>query len=153
MICRAHIAAVGTALLLGGGACLPAMVCAPAMAQQLSSFEIAARARGTPDIPGLNIVWITPWGEREDANLWHNIVVHQSEGPAGSALANAQAQAATPDKRGASIWIETDGTVSPSSALHKASKILQDHFERVGAVEVKSFISQWAGGRQAVSVG
>ncbi|RTL50245.1 MAG: N-acetylmuramoyl-L-alanine amidase [Bradyrhizobiaceae bacterium] len=82
-----------------------------AAAQELSSFEIAARSRGTPDIPGLNIVWITPWGDREDANLWHNIVVHQSEGPAGSALANAMAQALKPDKRGASIWVETDGTV------------------------------------------
>ncbi len=84
----------------------------PATVQQpLSSFEIAARSRGTPDFPGLNIVWITPWGDREDANLWHNIIVHQSEGPAGSALANAQAQAAKPGKRGASIWVETDGTV------------------------------------------
>ena len=35
------------------------------------------------------------------------------------------------------LEIDTDGTVSPSSALHKASKILQDHFEKVGAVEVK----------------
>lgn len=86
---------------------------APASAQEqpLSSFESAARSRGTPDFPGLNIVWITPWGDREDANLWHNIVVHQSEGPAGSAYANARAQAARPGKRGASIWVETDGTV------------------------------------------
>ena len=37
------------------------------------------------------------------------------------------------------LEIETDGTVSPSAALHKASKILQDHFEKVGAVEVKEF--------------
>ena len=35
--------------------------------------------------------------------------------------------------------IETDGTVSPSSALHKAAVILQDHFTKVGAVEVKTF--------------
>ncbi|MBY0382189.1 MAG: N-acetylmuramoyl-L-alanine amidase [Xanthobacteraceae bacterium] len=79
--------------------------------QPPSSFEIAARSRGTPDFPGLNIIWITPWGDREDANIWHNVVVHQSEGPAGSAYANALAQAARPGKRGASIWVETDGTV------------------------------------------
>ncbi|MDO8504826.1 MAG: DNA-directed RNA polymerase subunit alpha [Candidatus Liptonbacteria bacterium] len=34
------------------------------------------------------------------------------------------------------IEIETDGTVSPSSALHKATSILKDHFEKVAAVEV-----------------
>jgi hypothetical protein len=84
---------------------------AAAEEQRLSSFEVAARSRGTPDFPGLNIVWITPWGDRDDANLWHNVVVHQSEGPAGSAYANALAQAVRPQKRGASIWVETDGTV------------------------------------------
>lgn len=35
------------------------------------------------------------------------------------------------------LEIETDGTVSPSSALHKATSILKDHFEKVAAVEVK----------------
>lgn len=37
------------------------------------------------------------------------------------------------------LEITTDGTVSPSSALHKASNILKDHFEKVGMVEVKEF--------------
>ncbi len=37
------------------------------------------------------------------------------------------------------IEIGTNGTISPSSALHKASVILKDHFEKVGAVEVKEF--------------
>ena len=37
------------------------------------------------------------------------------------------------------LEIETDGTVSPSSALHKAANILKDHFDKVGAVEVKEF--------------
>src|SRR5262249_5970099 len=37
------------------------------------------------------------------------------------------------------LEIGTDGTISPSSALHKASKILQDHFDKVAAVEVKEF--------------
>jgi hypothetical protein len=80
-------------------------------APQLTSFEIAARAKGTPDIPGLNIVWLTPWGRLELAREWRNIVVHQSEGPAGSALANARRQQEKPDRRGAAIWVETDGTV------------------------------------------
>lgn len=35
--------------------------------------------------------------------------------------------------------IETDGTVSPSSALHKTASILKDHFEKIYAVEVKEF--------------
>lgn len=76
-----------------------------------SSFEIAARAKGTPDIPGLNIVWLVPWGRLELARDWHNIIVHQSEGPAGSALRCAQMQSERPDRRGATIWVETDGTV------------------------------------------
>jgi hypothetical protein len=105
MICRLSIAVLGTALLLGDP------FCPPAATQTLSDFEIAARSSGTPDFPGLNIVWLTPWGNREDANIWHNIVVHQSEGPAGSAYMNALAQQADPEKRGATIWVETDGTV------------------------------------------
>lgn len=35
------------------------------------------------------------------------------------------------------LTIETDGTITPSSALHKASNILKDHFEKVSAIEVK----------------
>jgi DNA-directed RNA polymerase subunit alpha len=37
------------------------------------------------------------------------------------------------------LEITTDGTVSPSSALHKASNILKDHFEKIAVVEVKEF--------------
>lgn len=37
------------------------------------------------------------------------------------------------------LEIGTNGTISPSSALHKASVILKDHFEKVGVVEVKEF--------------
>jgi len=37
------------------------------------------------------------------------------------------------------IEIDTDGTVSPSSALHKTANILKDHFDKVFAVEVKEF--------------
>ena len=87
------------------------ILCAPLAAQSLSSFEAAARARGTPDIPGLNMVWLTPWGDLRNAREWQNIIVHQSEGPAGSAWRNAVAQMEKPDRRGATIWVETDGTV------------------------------------------
>jgi len=37
------------------------------------------------------------------------------------------------------IEIETDGTISPSSALHKASIILKDHFEKISAIPVNEF--------------
>ncbi len=37
------------------------------------------------------------------------------------------------------LEVTTDGTLSPSSALHKAANILKDHFEKVGLVEVKEF--------------
>ena len=35
------------------------------------------------------------------------------------------------------IDVSTDGTVTPSSAMHKAANILKDHFEKVSALEVK----------------
>ncbi len=37
------------------------------------------------------------------------------------------------------LEVSTNGAISPSSALHKASSILKDHFEKVGVVEVKEF--------------
>jgi hypothetical protein len=83
----------------------------PVTAQTPSGFEIAARASGTPDIPGLNIVWLTPWGDLANAREWQNIIVHQTEGPPGSAYRNAAAQMERPDRRGATIFVETDGTV------------------------------------------
>jgi hypothetical protein len=60
-----------------------------------------ARASGTPQIPGLKIVWLSPWGEVAKANAWRNIIVHQTEGGAGSAKYGAMQQAKNP----------TDGTV------------------------------------------
>ncbi len=39
------------------------------------------------------------------------------------------------------IDIETDGSISPSSALHKCASILKDHFEKVYEVEVQDFDS------------
>ena len=35
------------------------------------------------------------------------------------------------------ISVTTDGSVTPSSALHKASNILKDHFEKISNIEVK----------------
>lgn len=35
------------------------------------------------------------------------------------------------------LEVTTDGTISPSSALHKAANILKDHFEKLALVEVK----------------
>ena len=86
-------------------------LCWPLAAQTPSSFEIAARSRGTPDIPGLNMVWLTPWGDLRLAREWRNIIVHQSEGAAGSAWRSAVAQMQRPNRRGVTIWVETDGTV------------------------------------------
>lgn len=37
------------------------------------------------------------------------------------------------------LEIETDGTISPSSAIHKSANILNDHFQKVSAVSVQEF--------------
>ena len=37
------------------------------------------------------------------------------------------------------LEIETDGTISPSSALHKAVNILADHFKKIGEIKVHEF--------------
>lgn len=36
------------------------------------------------------------------------------------------------------LFIETDGTITPSSALKKAVSILRDHFDKIAAIEVKN---------------
>jgi hypothetical protein len=82
----------------------------PASAQTPDLAAIA-RASGTPEIPGLKMVWLAPWGDPADANPWRNIIVHQTEGPAGSARYGAQEQAKNPTRRGVTVWVETDGTV------------------------------------------
>jgi hypothetical protein len=85
------------------------LVC-PAAAQ---TQDIAAIARlsGTPDIAGLKMVWLAPWGDVAKAHPWRNIIVHQTEGPAGSARGGAMEQANNPARRGVMVWVETDGTV------------------------------------------
>src|SRR6516164_8093798 len=70
-----------------------------------------ARVSGTPTIPGLKMVWLAPWGDIASAHAWHNIIVHQTEGPAGSAPLAALAQSKNPTRRGVTVWVETDGTV------------------------------------------
>ncbi len=41
--------------------------------------------------------------------------------------------------------IETDGTVSPSSALHKAASVLLDHFGKLGEIDVREIKSTASG--------
>ena len=83
-------------------------------------IAIAARQSGTPDIPGLKVVWLSPLGDPAKANEWHYILAHQTEGPAGSARNGAAEQAKNPTRRGVTIWVETDGTVywaTPETAI------------------------------------
>ena len=81
-----------------------------------ANFRALAMSAGEPVIPGLTIVYLHPLGDPADANRWQNIIVHQTEGPPGSAKSMAQAQAKNPTKRGVTIWVETDGTVYWSTA-------------------------------------
>ena len=83
---------------------------APTAATDAGLAEIA-RGSGTPDIPGLKMIWLAPWGDVSRAHSWRNIIVHQTEGPAGSARGGAEAQAKNPTRRGVTVWVETDGTV------------------------------------------
>lgn len=46
------------------------------------------------------------------------------------------------------LEVGTDGTISPSSALHKASNILKDHFEKVAVVEVQEFDAPKSGAHE-----
>src|SRR5438552_16801598 len=83
---------------------------APASAEAPDLAAIA-RSSGTPEIPGLKMVWLAPWGDVARADPWRNIIVHQTEGPAGSARGGAQEQGKNPTRRGVTVWVETDGTV------------------------------------------
>jgi hypothetical protein len=95
--------------LIAVALCLSALL-APALAQT-PDLAALAHASGTPEIPGLKIIWLSPWGEVSKANAWRNIIVHQTEGPAGSARSGALAQSKNPTRRGVTVWVETDGTV------------------------------------------
>jgi len=74
-------------------------------------IDALARASGTPEIAGLRIVWLAPWGDVTKSHPWRNIIVHRTEGPSGSARGGAEAQAKNPTRRGVTVWVETDGTV------------------------------------------
>jgi hypothetical protein len=82
----------------------------PAVAQTADLVRLA-RSVGAPEIPGLKIVWLAAWGDFSKAHPWRNIIVHQTEGPAGSARSGALAQAKNPTRRGVTVWVETDGAV------------------------------------------
>jgi hypothetical protein len=82
----------------------------PALAET-SDIAGLARATGTPEISGLKMVWLAPWGDVSKSHPWRNIIVHQTEGPAGSARGGAQEQSKKPTRRGVTVWVETDGTV------------------------------------------
>jgi hypothetical protein len=88
----------------------------PDHAELPPAFRELAKRAGEPQVPGLNIVYLHPLGSPAEASRWRNIIVHQTEGPAGSAKAMAQGQAKDPTKRGVMIWVETDGTVYWSTA-------------------------------------
>jgi hypothetical protein len=57
------------------------------------------------------MVWLAPWGDVAKAHAWRNIIVHQTEGPAGSGHDGARQQSKNPTRRGVTVWVETDGTV------------------------------------------
>jgi hypothetical protein len=80
------------------------------------SFSEIARLPGRPQIEGLNVVYLNPLGDLAHANVWKNIIVHQTEGLAGSGRREADDQFANPTKRGVTLWVETDGTVYWSTA-------------------------------------
>jgi hypothetical protein len=91
-----------------------AAVAADVLARQAElprDFHELARRSGEPQIPGLTIVYLHPLESPADATRWRNIIVHQTEGPAGSAKTMASEQAKNPTKRGVMLWVETDGTV------------------------------------------
>ena len=80
-------------------------------AAQTPDLATVAKQSGTPDISGLKMVWLAPWGDVAKAHPWRNILVHQTEGPAGSARGGALEQVKNPTRRGVTVWVETDGTV------------------------------------------
>jgi hypothetical protein len=85
-------------------------VSSPASAETPDLAAIA-RGTGTPEIPGLKMIWLAPWGDVAKAHPWRNIIVHRTEGPAGSARGGAMEQNKNPTRRGVMVWVETDGTV------------------------------------------
>jgi hypothetical protein len=95
------------------------LLVASAAAQDTSDLTAIAKRSGEPQVPGLTIVYLHALGNPSDAP-WRHIIAHQTEGPAGSARAQAQAQSANPTKRGVTLWVEADGTTywsTPETAI------------------------------------
>jgi hypothetical protein len=90
---------------------LSVIAIATTAAAETPDLATLARGAGTPDIPGLKMVWLAPWGDIAKAHPWKNIIVHRTEGPAGSARGGAMEQAKNPTRRGVMVWVEIDGTV------------------------------------------
>jgi len=106
------VAGIVAAVMLG----LPVLA-APARSEP--SLAALAKSAGTPQVPGLRIVYLTPLGNPGHAP-WKNIILHQTEGPPGSARALAEMQHKNPARRGVTLWVETDGTVywaTPETAI------------------------------------
>jgi hypothetical protein len=106
-------------LALAIAAATPFWLTAPALGQGEAGFAAIARSAGTPQVPGLRMVYLSPLGNPARAP-WKNIILHQTEGPAGSARAMAERQARNPSLRGVTLWVETDGTVywaTPETAI------------------------------------
>jgi N-acetylmuramoyl-L-alanine amidase len=97
---------------------LSAVAFCSAAPAQTPDIAAIAKSSGTPEIPGLKMVWLAPWGETAKAHPWKNIIVHQTEGPAGSARGGAAEQFRNPTRRGVMVWVETDGTVYWAVADH-----------------------------------
>jgi hypothetical protein len=60
------------------------------------SFRELAKRPGEPQLTGLKIIYLHPLGNPADANKWRYIIVHQTEGPPGSARSLALAQSKNP---------------------------------------------------------
>src|SRR5271154_5033053 len=96
---------------------LSAVASSPAPAQTPDLATIA-KSSGTPEIPGLKMVWLAPWGAGGKAPPRRNIIGPQTEGPAGAARGGAAEQFRNPTRRGVMVWVETDGTVYWAVADH-----------------------------------
>jgi hypothetical protein len=81
-----------------------------AQAQDGPDFARLAKSAGTPQIPGLRIVYLAQLGDFAQAP-WKNIILHQTEAPPGVARSLAEGQSKNPTRRGVTLWVETDGTV------------------------------------------
>jgi hypothetical protein len=80
-------------------------------AAQSKTFCALARSSGKPQVPGLRIEYLAALGDPARAKRWTYILLHRTEGPAGSAKNGAHAQAKNPIRRGVMLWVEVDGTV------------------------------------------